>query len=107
MHIVRRDEDNEFMGYVIPVGDHWLPTTMFKAALGDPTTFDEAEEIVLRLGLSSLMSRWQVEYEGQWRDVWLQEANPDSVRVYWDDPVVEPEQNAQWLDARKHTFRRP
>lgn len=107
MHTIRRDEDDELMGYVVPVGDHWQPTTVFNAPLGDPTTFDEAEATVLRIGLSALMGRWQVELDGEWRDVWLQEARPDSVRVHWADPMVAPaQQDAQWLDARAHTFRR-
>nr|WP_042183050.1 hypothetical protein [Kibdelosporangium sp. MJ126-NF4]CEL15327.1 hypothetical protein [Kibdelosporangium sp. MJ126-NF4]CTQ95632.1 hypothetical protein [Kibdelosporangium sp. MJ126-NF4] len=107
MHTIRRDEDNELMGYVAPVGDHWQPITIFNAALGDPTTFDEAERTVRNIGLSSLMGRWQVDYDGQWRDVWLQEVRPDSVRVYWADPMVDPKQGGHWIDARTHTFRRP
>ena len=106
MHTIRRDEDDEIMGYVVPVGEHWQPTTVFHAALGDPTSRDEAEDIVLREGLSALADRWLVEYEGEWREVWLQEARPDGIRVFWSNPMYEASSKGQWIDTRTHRVRR-
>lgn len=106
MHTIRRDEDDELMGYVVPVGDHWQPTTVFNAALGDPTSREEAEDIVLRDGLSCLTERWLVEYDGEWREVWLQEVRQDSIRVFWSNPMYEPSARGQWIDTREHRVRR-
>jgi hypothetical protein len=106
MHTIRREEDDEIMGHVVPVGGQWQPTTVFNAALADPTTRDEAEEIVLREGLACLAGRWLVEYEGQWREAHLQEVRPDSIRVLWSDPMMEQPPHGQWIDTRSHRVRR-
>jgi hypothetical protein len=79
---------------------------VFNAALADPTTRDEAEEIVLREGLSCLAGRWLVEYEGQWCEALLQEVRPDSIRVLWSDPMTEQPPHGQWIDTRSHRIRR-
>src|SRR5690349_1741969 len=106
MRTIRRDEDNEVMGYLVPVGDDWQPTTVFNAALSDPTTREEAEDIVLRDGLSCLADRWLVEYEGEWREARLQEVRPDSVRIWWSDPMIEQPPHGQWIDTHAHRIRR-
>ncbi|MFC0113785.1 hypothetical protein [Kibdelosporangium aridum] len=106
MHTIRRDEDDEIMGYVVPVGDHWQATTVFNAALADPTSLEEAEDIVRRDGLSCLTDRWLVEYQGEWREARLQEVRPDSVRLWWADPMIEQSPHGQWIDTRAHKIRR-
>lgn len=107
MYTIRRDEDDEILGHLVPVGDHWQPTTVFNAALADPTTLEQAEDIVRREGLSCLTDTWLVEMEpGQWREARLQEAKPDRVRLWWSDPMIEQSPYGQWIDTRTTRIRR-
>ncbi|MET0235164.1 MAG: hypothetical protein ABW224_11035 [Kibdelosporangium sp.] len=107
VHTIRRDEDDEVMGHLVPVADHWQPTTVFSAALAEPTTLAEAEDIVRRDGLSCLSDTWLVETApGQWREARLQEARPDSVRLRWLDPMIEQSPHGEWVDTRATRMRR-
>jgi imidazolonepropionase-like amidohydrolase len=104
---VRRDEDNEIMGYLLLTGTGWQPLTVFHAALGDPTTQQKAEDIVRRDGLASLSEPWWIEHEpGEWREARLLEAQPHRVRIRWADPTLDQPAHGQWIDTRHHHIRR-
>jgi hypothetical protein len=107
MHTIRREEDDEVMGHLVPVGDHWQPTSVFNAALAEPTTLKQAEDIVRRDGLSCLTDTWLVEIEsGHWREARLQEVRPDAVQLWWLDPMIEQSPHGQWVDTRATRMRR-
>jgi hypothetical protein len=107
MHTIRREEDDEVMGHLVAVGDHWQPTSVFNAALAEPTTLEQAEDIVHRDGLSCLTDTWLVELEsGHWREARLQEAKPDAVRLWWLDPMIEQSPHGHWVDTRTTRMRR-
>ncbi|GAB3873181.1 hypothetical protein GCM10029964_012990 [Kibdelosporangium lantanae] len=61
---IRREDDDELLGYLVPVGADWQPTTVFHAPLADPTSEEEAEDILRREGLTALSDPWWVEEAG-------------------------------------------
>ncbi|MEV4312799.1 hypothetical protein [Actinocrispum sp. NPDC049592] len=107
MITIRRDEDDEILGYLAPTGDEWLPLTVFHVALADPASQDDAEEIVRRDGLASLSDPWWVEDEqGEWVEARLQEAQPHRIRVRWADPMIDQPAHGVWIDTRERRVRR-
>ena len=104
---VRRDEDDEVLGYLRPVGEKWQPMTVFHAALAEPTSRAAAEEVLRRDGLSSLSEAWWVEREpGDWQEARIQEARPDRLRVRWTDPYVDQPPTGHWIDPTVVRVRR-
>ena len=58
-HEVRRESDDELLGYVAVQHDQWTPTTVFGAPLAAETADREnAEDVVRSIGLSSLAEPW-------------------------------------------------
>jgi len=56
---VRRDEDDELLGLLLPAGaGRWVPATIFGAALATAADEELAESVVREHGLSSLADRW-------------------------------------------------
>jgi len=52
---VRRDEDDELLGLLLPTGaGRWVPATIFGAALAPAADEELAESVVREHGLSSL-----------------------------------------------------
>lgn len=93
---VRRDEDDELLGFVAEAGSAWQATTVFGGLLGTHTDRDEAIDQVQQIGLSSLAERWWVRLpvddgdeddgdedggEPEWQRCHLIEAAPDRVVV--------------------------
>jgi imidazolonepropionase-like amidohydrolase len=103
---IRREDDDELLGYLLRTGDAWLPMTVFHVALGAPTSEQEAEEIVRRDGLASLSEPWWLEDAGEWREVRLQEAQPHRIRFRWADPTADQPAHGQWIDVRQRRLRR-
>ncbi|MFD1047836.1 hypothetical protein ACFQ1S_21005 [Kibdelosporangium lantanae] len=103
---IRREDDDELLGYLVPVGADWQPTTVFHAPLADPTSEEEAEDILRREGLTALSDPWWVEEAGEWREVRLQEAEPYRIRVRWADPTIEQPAHGHWVDLREQRVRR-
>ncbi|PPK65923.1 hypothetical protein V5P93_000184 [Actinokineospora auranticolor] len=98
--VVRRDDDDdEILGYLRPVADRWQPTTVFHAVLAEPSERDAAEDVLRRDGMTSLSDPWWLEgTPGDWREVRIQEARPDRVRVRWADPMAEQPAHGHWVD---------
>jgi len=98
---IRRDEDDEILGYLHGAGAHWQPASVFHAALAEPTTLEEAESILRRDGLSCLGDVWWVEEApGHWQEARIQEARPDRLRVRWTDPLADQPAHGHWIDPR-------
>jgi hypothetical protein len=79
---VRRDEDEELMGYVRTSEGQWAALTVFGGLLGVHPTEDEARDMVGISGLSSMAEPWWVWSEGQWWPCRLQEARPGHATVW-------------------------
>lgn len=103
---IRRDEDDELLGYVVPAGDRWQPMTVFQVAMADPTSRDEAEDVVRADGLASLSDPWWVEDAGEWREARLQEAEGTRIRIRWADPLVDQPAHGHWVDTKERRVRR-
>ena len=104
---IRRAEDGEILGYVVPTGTGWQPETIFRVALAEPTSRDEAEEILRRDGLARLSDAWWVECEpGQWREAYIQEARENRIRIRWADPLAEQPAHGHWIDPQVLRVRR-
>ncbi|RZS29523.1 hypothetical protein EV193_1208 [Herbihabitans rhizosphaerae] len=82
---VIRHDDGELMGYVHPCDGQWLPTTVFGAPLGTPTSHADAEAHVLAVGLAVLAEKWWFRDGGEWYSCLLQEASPERVRIQVTD----------------------
>jgi hypothetical protein len=107
MITIRRDEDDEILGYLAPAGENWQPLTVFHVALAEPTSQDEAEDIVRSEGLASLSEPWWVEDDqGQWSEARLQEAQPYRIRIRWTDPMLDQPAHGEWIDTRERRVRR-
>lgn len=93
-------EDGEILGHIIPTSGGWQPTTTFGAPLGDVTSHDEALDIVHTLGLTALADRWWVLPldETLWHEAMLIEAQPDRLRLRWNDPMADQPPSGQWYD---------
>ncbi|WP_410638661.1 amidohydrolase family protein [Amycolatopsis sp. lyj-346] len=104
---VRREEDGELLGHLRLTGAGWEPVTVFHAALAEPTSREEAEEVVRRTGLSCLADPWWVEETpGRWTEARIQEAHPDRLRVRWTDPLAGQPAHGRWIDPRQVRVRR-
>jgi len=79
---VRRDEDQELMGYVRLIEDQWAALTVFGGLLAIHPTEDEARDMVGASGLSSMAESWWVQSDGQWWPCQLQEAGPGHASVW-------------------------
>ncbi|MCF6745536.1 amidohydrolase [Blastococcus sp. KM273128] len=97
---VRRDEDGELLGRVVPTSGGWQAVTTFGAPLGDVSSHDEALETVRALGLSCLAEPWWVcpLGEHEWQEARLMEVHPDRVRLRWTDPMADQPPSGQWFD---------
>ncbi|SDO12999.1 hypothetical protein [Geodermatophilus sp. DSM 45219] len=97
---VRRDEDGELLGRVVPTSGGWLAVTTFGAPLGSVSSHDEALATVRVLGLSRLAEPWWVRPLGrfEWHEARLVEVRPDRVRLRWTDPMADQPPSGQWFD---------
>lgn len=84
---VRRDEDGELLGRVVPTSGGWQAVTVFGAPLGGASSQAQAMETVRALGLSCLAEPWWVRPldEPEWQQARLMEVRPDRVRLRWTD----------------------
>ncbi|GAA1434875.1 hypothetical protein GCM10009616_30430 [Microlunatus lacustris] len=57
---VHRPEDDELVGYLVPGAEASTPVTLFGHPLSGPTDADEAEALLLRLGLPVLAEPWEL-----------------------------------------------
>ncbi|GAA0622457.1 amidohydrolase family protein [Kribbella sandramycini] len=90
-------EDGELLGHVIPLTDGWEPITTFGAALGPVGEHDDAVATVERDGLASLAEPWWARTDGWvWEEATIVEAQPDRVRLRWNDPMREQPPSGQW-----------
>ncbi|MER7247814.1 hypothetical protein [Kribbella sp. NPDC000426] len=86
-----------------------MPTTIFGAALGPAADHDSAVEVVVQEGLSSLTEPWLARTDGpDWAEVTLLEAQPDRVRLRWNNPLREQPPSGRWysltdVDLEKST----
>ncbi len=82
---VRRDEDDELMGYVAPDGDNgWRSMTVFGGLLGESVSFGDAVGEVESRGLSAMAETWwyRSPEDGRWVPAMLMEARPEEVRAW-------------------------
>jgi hypothetical protein len=100
---VRRGEDEELVGLLLPAEDgEWVPATVFGAALAPATDEGQAESLVREHGLSSLAERWWVRstagaHAPEWREAWLLEVKSDRVRLRWDNPMLMQGGLGEWV----------
>ncbi|MDQ3988295.1 MAG: hypothetical protein M3291_03675 [Actinomycetota bacterium] len=81
---VRRDEDDELLGYVEPDGNgRWRSLTVFGGLLAEVGTVDEAVAELESGGLSSLAETWwyRSPADGRWVPAVIMEARPAEVRA--------------------------
>lgn len=97
---VRREEDGELLGRVIPASEGWQAVTTFGAALGNVSSYDDALDIVRTLGMSCLAEPWWVRPldQREWREARLMEIRPDRIRLRWTDPMADQPPSGQWFD---------
>ncbi len=97
---VRRDEDGEMLGRVVPTSGGWQAVTTFGAPLGDVTSHDQALETVRARGLSCLAEPWWIRPLGEleWQEARLMEVRPDRIRLRWTDPMADQPPSGQWFD---------
>jgi hypothetical protein len=74
---IRRDDDDELLGFVAPSDDSWSALAVFGGLLGTYPSEDEAEDEVRRNGLASLAERWWIDVGNGWERCCLVEAAPD------------------------------
>jgi hypothetical protein len=94
MDEVRREHDQELLGFVVEDDGAWLALTLFHGVLGRTETAEGARDIVRQRGLGALAERWYwfSRLTGEWRVVLPQESSPGRVRVavgYYSLPGVE------------------
>jgi hypothetical protein len=79
---VRRPDDDELVGYLVPETEGSTPVTLFGHPLSGPTDADEAEALLLRRGLPVLADPWWLDEgdDGGYR-VQIMSADPRSVVV--------------------------
>ena len=81
---VRRDEDDELLGYVeSDRNGGWRALTVFGGLLGEAGTVDEAVAELESSGLSSLAETWwyRSPEDGRWVAAVILEARPGEVRA--------------------------
>jgi len=104
---VRREEDDELLGLLVPSGDgRWAPSTIFGAALAAATDAGTAESVVREHGLASLAERWWVQAGGEWQQAWLLEVKPDRIRLRWDNPMLVQSGHGEWVHLDTVTVQR-
>ncbi|GAB3948353.1 amidohydrolase family protein [Kribbella albertanoniae] len=89
-------EDGELLGHVVPMTEGWLPITVFGSALGPATDRETAVETLENKGLSSLGETWWARTDGDWQEATIIEAQPDRVRLRWNDPMLDQPPSGQW-----------
>ena len=80
---IYRESDQELVGFVIPVADHWRALTVFGGILATYETQQQATQHVVARGLKALSAHWQY-YDvsaGTWHTCLIQEADPASVTI--------------------------
>lgn len=79
----RRDEDDELVGFLAPIGDRFTAMTMFGTPLAEPTNRADAEELLNNSGLSYLIGRWHLQIDDRTAhiEVEIVEASPEQVVV--------------------------
>jgi hypothetical protein len=93
-HAVRRETDDELLGFVALVDHAWVPAAVFGAPLaGACAGRDAAEEIVRTTGLSSLAEAWDnVDDDGSVHTAHIVEASTTHVTLvlghYFPDPAT-------------------
>ena len=93
-HEVRRESDDELMGFVVLRQEQWTPTTVFGASLSAESPDREAAEDVVRsIGLASLAEPWDyVGADGNPRHAHIIEASSSFVTLmlgdYFPDPTT-------------------
>lgn len=78
-------EDGELVGCLVPVGDLWVPCTVFGFRLADAMSQDEAEDYLHSHGLSYLAERWEHLHDSDWITVRIVEASPEQITVSFVD----------------------
>jgi hypothetical protein len=81
---IRRDEDDELLGYVEPDGNGgWRVLAVFGGLLGEAGTLEEAVAELESSGLSSLAETWcyRSPEDGRWVAAVILEARPGEVRA--------------------------
>ncbi len=98
---VRREDDDELIGVLLPSADiegQWVPATIFGAPLGPGTVQEAAEDVVRKIGMSSLAEPWWVRGAGQeWRRAWLLEVKGDAIRLRWENPMLMAGGHGEWV----------
>lgn len=74
---VRREDDDELLGFTAPTDSGWQALTVFGGVLGEHPTEDDALQQVRAQGLASLAEKWWVDVGEGWQACHLIEASPD------------------------------
>jgi hypothetical protein len=79
---VRRAEDDELVGYLVPAAGGSVPVTLFGHPLGGPAAEEEAEALLVQRGLAVLAEPWWLDGVGEGGcRVQILAAEPGSVLV--------------------------
>lgn len=78
---VRREDDDELLGFTAPTGSGWQALTVFGGLLGEHPSADAAAAQLRAEGLASLADRWWIETAAGWERCHLIEASPERVVV--------------------------
>lgn len=86
----RRESDDELVGYLAPVGDDFLPLTVFGYPLGVAADYLDAAALLEAEGMACLAEYWWFEPAAVGRGgdgyrVRIHEATPDRLTVVVDD----------------------
>ena len=81
MEEIRRDADDELLGFVHRCADGWAALTVFGGRLAVVASEEEAVAVVRTRGLASLAERWYLDEDGAPQEWLLQEAAPGYVRM--------------------------
>lgn len=78
----RREEDDELVGFLAPIGDRFIAMTVFGTPLAKPADRVDAEHLLNDSGLSYLAERWSLQIDDQSQiSVEIVEASPEQVVV--------------------------
>jgi hypothetical protein len=80
---LHRDEDNEFLGYVVEDGTSWQAQTIFGYTIARTQSRTDAEAVLYDRGLGFLMGTWQYydKEDGDWFPCVIKEASELRVTV--------------------------
>jgi hypothetical protein len=83
---VRRDDDGELCGYVVPDGRRWRSLTAFGGALGEHDHEQDARQHVAEVGLRALADRWTLTdgATGEEQVVCIQQVSPTEITLALD-----------------------